>query len=589
MKVCPKCGKQYPDEANFCPVDAGRLEAAGAPAVAPPVEDGLVGGRFRLGERLGGRDTGEVYRAIDQESGNAVALKLVDPSVFPSPMLLQRSDRELKQLAGVAADGVTRVVAHGKQGDRLFIATELVEYAGTLAEAVATQGPLDPQRATELVLAVGKVLTEAAAAGVIHRDLSPKNILLTAEGVKIINFSVPVPGSEKVQGVPEFVAPEVIEGKPVDQRSNIYSLGAIYYLVLTGRPPFVGEAASVHQQHLSAPVTPPSQVAAIPADIDALVMRALEKNASKRFMTLPQMMTEVERVVAGPAGGTGSTAPFGRAGLPGGKGKGNEGLGKTMMGGYAVSDDAPKTRKIDVVVPPDAFGPNAAPGAGAAPAAGPGQPTLRDVPVAAPSPFAPPGNGSAPVMQPQVPVPAMQPQVPVPQMPVPPMQPVVQAPAPMGPGVGMGGPEGPQAPRVAAPSNTGAGGKGRKDAPSVAASKGKFRETMWFKKGDLDAAAAEAAEEERKRSGDDVQDKADNLPIEERYKDDGSLNRTDVERYSLKTGSTQMMQAVRDPGPAPQVSERELISDMKSGRKPLLIGIAVGVVLLLLLIILIAR
>jgi hypothetical protein len=181
--------------------------------------------------------------------------------------------------------------------------------------------------------------------------------------------------------------------------------------------------------------------------------------------------------------------------------------------------------------------------------------------------------------------------MPVPMQPMQPVQPMGQAPmAAPAPGPGMGGPDGLQAPRVAAPSNPGgAGGKGRKDAPSVAASKGKFRETMWFKKGDLDAAAAEAAEEERKRSGENVQDKADDLPIEERYKDDGSLNRSDVERYSLKTGSTQMMQAVRDPGPAPQVSERELISDMKSGRKPLLIGIGVAAVILLIVIILIAR
>src|SRR5688500_14460068 len=95
MKRCPKCNNSFPDEANFCPVDAARLE----PIVAAPAPtDGLLGGRFQLGERLGGGRTGEVHAARDTSSGRPCVVKLVAENVFPSPLLAQRTERELKQL-----------------------------------------------------------------------------------------------------------------------------------------------------------------------------------------------------------------------------------------------------------------------------------------------------------------------------------------------------------------------------------------------------------------------------------------------------------------------------------------------------------
>jgi hypothetical protein len=119
---------------------------------------------------------------------------------------------------------------------------------------------------------------------------------------------------------------------------------------------------------------------------------------------------------------------------------------------------------------------------------------------------------------------------------------------------------------------------------------------MWFKKGDLDTQAAVAAAEERARTGKDVgADKADSLPMDERYKDDGSISRGDKEKYSLRTGATQMMAALRagesPPGASGghKVSEDALIGEMKGGRGKILIAIAIGVVALVLLIVLIAR
>jgi hypothetical protein len=598
MKACPKCGKQYPDEANFCPVDAGRLtmriEAQSAAATVP--DEGLIGGRFRLSDRIGGQATGQVFTAVDQEAGATVALKLVHPTVFPTPMLLQRSERELKQLEKVVSASIAQVIAHGRQGDQLWVATELLSGVRTLSEEVEAQGALDVGRATDIMVAVGKALAEAASAGVIHRDLSPKNVLITATGIKLINFSVPVPATERVQGAPEFVAPEVIEGKPVDQRSNIYSLGSLWYFALTAQPPHMGvDAASVHQAILNVAVVPPSQRAAVPADIDALVMKSLERNAAKRFMTLPLMISEVERAVAGPPGGTGSTAPFGRAGAAGGKAGKSKVAAQTVMGMGNLADPALKTRKMDVAIPPEAIGgpePGAVSAIGGVAAAGPQQATQRvfDVPALSssdasmtnpmaaaagaptlmpsspPSPFAQNNAAAAPTLMPSSPF-------------APPQAGAAAAPAPAAPHVVPPGPI----------TGGGASGKKKKDAPPT--TKGKFRETMWFKKGDLDAAAAEMADEEKQRTGAEVADKADDLPMEERYKDDGSIDRGDVEKYSLKTGATQMMAAMRDPNDraGSKVSEQDLIKEMKGGRTKYIIAGGVALVAVVVAIILMAK
>jgi hypothetical protein len=148
------------------------------------------------------------------------------------------------------------------------------------------------------------------------------------------------------------------------------------------------------------------------------------------------------------------------------------------------------------------------------------------------------------------------------------------------------------APVVAAPvvaqQPAGRGRKGDED------NKGKFRETMWFKKGDLDAQAAVAAAEERARTGKEVSaDKADSKPIDERYNDDGSITRGDKEKYSLRTGGTMMMQAMPDKGKASmslnKVSEDALIGEMKGGRTKIIAAIVAGAILIAVVIMMLAR
>jgi hypothetical protein len=362
MKLCPKCGTQYPDDANFCPIDAARLPpmavakerggATGAAATAlstgasraaaeSRTSDGrrLLGGRFALGNRLGGRQTGEVYEAVDQSSGQTCVLKLIDAEVFPSNLIMQRTERELGKLARLDASGIARILDYGRLDGRLWVACERIAGSRSLLDIVFDEGPMPAQQAAAVLVEVGKALSEAARVGVIHRDLAPKNVLLgTGGGVKLINFGVAVPATAKVQGVPEFVAPEIIEGKPVDQRANIYSLGALFYYLVAGRPPYMGDPEDVYEQHLSAEPEPPStHLDGVPEAVDAVILRALARSSSRRFMTLRQLLNDVERIAAGEEPAT--TASTLSALMPArGKGKSKK-LAQTMLGGFQVAQD----------------------------------------------------------------------------------------------------------------------------------------------------------------------------------------------------------------------------------------------------------
>jgi hypothetical protein len=535
MKLCPRCQKQFSDDANFCPVDAARLVPVESEAAAV---DALAA-KFELGERLGGARTGAVHRATDKATGQPAAVKLIAPAVVALPGLAQRLERELKQLERVASDGVARVLASGKRGDDHWVALELLDHVQTLGDAVAGRGAMPIDKAARLIEIIGEALIEAAQVGVVHRDLAPKNIVFAGDDVKLLNFSLPVPGSDKVPGVPGFVAPEQHDGKQVDQRSNLYSLGALYYFVLTAQPV---------QTDGNGVVVPPSALAEVPGAVEAVILRALDKSPTKRFLTVRQFVDEVGRVARGEPG-LRSTQPLGRAG------KQPAELVQTLVDAHPLAEAGGTGTILGV-------------GALRAPAA-PASAAASDR-----SPWAPPGAPDAPgPVDPPAPAPTAAAAPPASPGLAPPIGAIpIAMPTPLAAPV--------VSPLLAAR------GKGGEDT------KGKFRDTMWFKKGELDAQAAQAAADEHARTGNVASDKVDQLPIDERYKDDGSLSHTDKQLYSLRTGATQSTTALRGTATQPgtdKVSEDALIDEMKGGRNRLLAIIAVALAVVAVLVFLIAR
>jgi len=620
MKLCPKCQKHFSDDANFCPVDAARL----IPLEGQTAGADTLSARFELGDKLGGSRTGTVHRARDKQTGATVAVKLVAPAVTALPGVAQRLDRELKQLERVQSAGVAKILGSGKRGEQTWVALELLDGAQTLAEAISARGPLALDHAAHLIEVIGEALIEAAQVGVVHRDLAPKNVLFAGHEIKLINFSLPVPTTDKVPGVPEFVAPEQVDGKPVDQRSNLYNLGALYYYVLTGQPVHAGTADEIHRAHAAASIRTPSSLAPVPAPVEAVIMRALDRSPTKRFLTVRQFVDEVSRIARGESDPK-STQPMGKPGRPKAE------LVQTLlgvrsgMGGYSPVPGVPAAPVVpQAAAPSQPVGSATAIGfSGGVGEAGLQAPAMHaPVAVAAPSavglpphersPWAPPAGSPPPTTAPAAPAPmagahaaiaAAAPELgrvapPVVAAPVV-AAPVVAAPIVAAPVVAAPVVAAPvvAAPVVAAPQVTqqAASPAGRKKAGGEdGGSKGKFRETMWFKKGDLDAQAAVAAAEERAKTGKDANaDKADSLPIDERYKDDGSISRGDKEKYSLRTGATEMMSTVgHDKGGSgtsmTKVSEDALIGEMKGGRGKIFAAIGIGIAVVIAIIVLLA-
>ena len=253
------------------------------------------------------------------------------PRSSPQPATLARTEREFQQLMRVSNPKVATVIECEKTPiGGLAIATELCQ--GDSLERILEAGPVDFEQAKSIVAQVGQALLEAQKVGLVHRDVAPKNILVSASGdVKVINFPLAVPINEKVSGVAAYLSPEQVQGKPVNQRSNTYSLAAILYHLLTGEPPFHGRQRAGRARHASlhAGCCPPRNGgpdANLPPDADKLVLKALDKSSSRRHLTLRLFLNELEALKAQPVGAT--------------KPAGEVGLAKTMMFGGNQADIA---------------------------------------------------------------------------------------------------------------------------------------------------------------------------------------------------------------------------------------------------------
>ena len=603
MRVCPSCGNTYPDDANFCPMDATRLPPAVAatpaiatPAVTQPDHPAPIAGRFLMAGSGAPTPTGVAGEATDLQTGGAVLLKLVPPEVLPTPAMADRALRELKQLAKVTSDRIVRVIDQGKLADgRVYVATERVDGSATLEELVGREGALPLERARSIVLQVGEALTEAQKVGVIHRDVAPRNVFVGAgDRVKLADFGLAEAVNDRVFGAPAFLSPEQAEGKPVDQRSNIYSLGAVYYFALTGQAPFAGDAASLMQQHLSAtPEAPSARRPGLGSDVDRVILKALEKSGGRRHLTLRQLLTEV-------GGAQAATAQPARA----------DANARTMMGeapqlaqptpaaaSAPAQPSSPPARAVaqtmmGIASPMAAMGP---PATKAPP--GPAQPTAPAV-TAATATTAPTASipaktvPSIPTAAPQAPtVMAEAPRVPQPHAPQP--QPPQQQPtmmaeasrapqppsAPAQPVTLMAEAPRPPAPTPAAPPPAAAAATAGKQNNQTG-KKGAFRETAWFKRGEIEeemAKAQAAAGDNPLKSGTTGQ----HAPVDESQVD---LSSQDRQRLSLKTGATQAMPVVRAPQaalPGERMDEAEMLAEINPSKRYFMIAGAIVVAIVL--------
>jgi serine/threonine-protein kinase len=250
----------------------------------------------------------KVFKATDTRLGRTVAIKVLAPEYAHNQDYVQRFQREATAAARLNSPNIVGVYDSGSAGDVHYLVMEYVQ-GRTLAEVLAQDGRLLPERAIEIADHIASALSAAAAAGIVHRDIKPGNVMLTADGqVKVMDFGIArmdtgqtVAQTQAVMGTASYLSPEQAQGGPVDSRSDLYSLGVVLYEMLTGRPPFAGDSAvSVAMQHVQDSPTPPSQLATgTPPALDAVIMRALAKNPANRYQSADEFRLDLNKARLG--------------------------------------------------------------------------------------------------------------------------------------------------------------------------------------------------------------------------------------------------------------------------------------------------
>jgi serine/threonine protein kinase len=254
---------------------------------------GKTVGKYRILERVGRGGMGVVYKAVDETLEREVAIKVLN-SEFGDAAVLKRFRAEAVTLARLNHPGIATIYELHRNEDELLMVMEFVR-GETFHELADRLGPLDPPQAAHLCIQVLDALGHAHHAGVIHRDLKPANLMVNQSGnVKVMDFGIArVLGSEHfthgglMMGTPAYMAPEQVSGQIIDARADLYSMGVVFYRLVSGRLPFLADTAiAMAQKQMSESPTPLDEVReGLPAWCPGIVERALAKEPQHRFQT----------------------------------------------------------------------------------------------------------------------------------------------------------------------------------------------------------------------------------------------------------------------------------------------------------------
>lgn len=281
---------------------AARARGAAANFVSYMQPGTLLGERYEILELLGQGGMGAVYKANDRELDRVVALKVVRPDMADQPNLLQRFKHELILARQIAHRNVIRIFDLGEAGGVKFISMEYVE-GENLAVLLRKHGRFDPTDAARIMYQVFRALEAAHAEGVIHRDLKPHNVMRDSHGkIVVMDFGLArstdvsaVTRSGALVGTLEYMAPEQAQGQHVDERSDIYSAGLIFYQLLTGNMPFASESAvaSLIKRSQERVVPPIQRDPNVPKALSDIAVRCLEINPKDRYQNVQEAIRDL--------------------------------------------------------------------------------------------------------------------------------------------------------------------------------------------------------------------------------------------------------------------------------------------------------
>jgi len=315
---CPTCHSENPETKQFC-ADCGTQLPP--PQDHPPImtetlqtplreltPGSTFAGRYQVIEELGHGGMGRVYKVQDTDIKEKVALKLLRPEINLDKEAVERFSNELKLARRIGHRNVCKMFDLGRAEGTTFITMEFVP-GEDLKSFLHRSKQLNIGTAISIAKQVCEGLEEAHRLGVVHRDLKPGNIMIDKDGdAKIMDFGIArslsgkgITGAGVLIGTPEYMSPEQVEGKDIDQRSDLYSLGVILYEMVTRRLPFAGDTplSVAHKHKYEAPEDPKKFNTQLPDDLARVILKCLAKDRDKRFQSAAELGAELGRIEQG--------------------------------------------------------------------------------------------------------------------------------------------------------------------------------------------------------------------------------------------------------------------------------------------------
>lgn len=267
-------------------------------------------GRYKIKDTVGVGGMAVVYEAVDLKTGQTVALKMLKESISDNPQALRRFINESKAVAMMDHANIVKILDVSVKTEQKFIVMEYIKGI-TLRDYMSKKVRLSWQEAAAFIAQILQALDHAHMRGVIHRDIKPQNIMIMEGGfIKVADFGIAkLPNAETVTmidhavGTIYYISPEQARGKKIDPRSDLYSLGVMFYEMLTGELPFMAENSyAIMTKHINeAPVPPKQVVPQLPVGIEQIILCAMEKDPTRRYQNASQMLRHIYRIQQNPA------------------------------------------------------------------------------------------------------------------------------------------------------------------------------------------------------------------------------------------------------------------------------------------------
>ncbi len=312
---CHKCHHENPPDTIYCGKCAAPLvmEEEGSLSQTHTLQiptralsrGSTFANRYDVLEELGRGGMGRVYRVFDRRIKEEVALKLLRSDIADDPKVVERFSNELKFARKIIHKNVGRMYDLGEEEGVLYITMEFVS-GEDLKAFIKRAGLLSIGKSLAIIEQVSEGLAEAHKLGLVHRDLKPQNIMIDKAGnAHIMDFGIArslsaegITDAGVIVGTPDYMSPEQVGGEDIDQRSDLYSLGIIFYEMVTGQLPFQADSSfAVGMKHKSEiPQAPRTINPQVPRDLDRLIMKCMEKERGQRYQTAEKILSELKRI-----------------------------------------------------------------------------------------------------------------------------------------------------------------------------------------------------------------------------------------------------------------------------------------------------